>query len=71
MLQALAHVVVLTILFGICFLPSLVSFYRRSRAFYLILLANFGILVFVGGNFDIKATGLALLVLTLTAGGVE
>ena len=68
MLQALAHVLVLHLLFGICFLPSIVSFYRVSRARYWTLAANVAILVVVGGNFDIKATGLCLIVLTLAAG---
>tara|TARA_B100000029_G_C17567758_1_gene955616 strand:- start:743 stop:958 length:216 start_codon:yes stop_codon:yes gene_type:complete len=71
MLQALAHVVVLFLLFSICFLPSIVSFIRRARSFYWTLLANAGILIGVGGNFDIKVTGLCLIVLTLATAGAE
>ena len=71
MLQALAHIVVLLVLFSICFLPSIVSFVRRARSFYWTLLANIGILVGVGGSFDIKVTGLCLIVLTLATAGAD
>jgi len=67
-MQTLAHTVVLFILFIICFLPSILSFIRRARSFYWTLLANLLILGLVGGNFDIKVTGLCLVVLTLAAG---
>jgi hypothetical protein len=71
MLQFLAHTLVLSLLFSICFLPSILSFYRGARSRFWVLMINVITLATVGGTFDIKVTGLCLIVLTLAAMGVE